>query len=105
MAMKEATLPRSFAYGRKIYTPEDTEIPEGLYDYLVEQGVLEEDGDPTEAETETGLFAGLSEEQVKNLTEAGFGEADAIASATVAQLQAVEKVGQNTAKILKARAS
>lgn len=105
MAMKEATLPSSYAWGRKIYTPEDEKIPEGLFDYLVEQGVLGNDGTPDPSQQSRELFAGLSEEQVKNLTDQGYGEADAIASATIEQLTAVEKVGQSTAKQLKERAS
>lgn len=38
--MKEATLPKAYVYGRKLYTPDDKEIPDELYDVLVEAGVL-----------------------------------------------------------------
>lgn len=43
--MKEATLPKAYVYDRKVYTPDDNEIPEGLYDVLVEAGVLEAEKD------------------------------------------------------------
>ncbi len=104
MAMKEATLPRSFAYGRKIYTPEDSEIPEGLYDELVEQGVLQEDGEPTAQERSDGLFEGLSDEQVASLEEAGYADAESISAATVSDLKALDHIGDTTVKKLKERA-
>lgn len=105
MAMKKATLPGSYVHGRKIYTPEDERIPEELFDSLVEQEILEPDGDPAAGEKSGDLFEGLSEEQIQNLHDAGLGEPDAIASATEDDLQQVEKIGQTTAKKLKERAS
>lgn len=103
MAMKEATLPGSYSYGRKIYTPEDTEIPEELYDALVEQGVLDADGTPNE-QGEGQLFEGLSDEQVASLEEAGYADAASISAASEDDLKALEHIGTATAKKLKERA-
>lgn len=105
--MKEATLPKAYAFERKIYTPEDTEIPDELFDTLVEAGVLESDGSASEAETEQDedIFAGLTDEQVENLKDAGFDDAEAIAEASVEDLVEVEQIGNATAQKLKARAS
>lgn len=108
--MKEATLPKAYAFERKIYTPEDTEIPDGLFDALVEAGVLEADGSAAESSAETeeqdeDLFAGLSDEQVQNLKDAGFEDEEAIAEASVEDLVEVEQIGKATAQKLKERAS
>lgn len=99
---KEATLPRAYAFNRKIYTPEDTEIPDELFDVLVDAGVLDSDGSANEEEDE--LFAGLTEEQAENLREAGFEDEEDVQAATVEDLEDVDKIGPATAKKLKERA-
>lgn len=100
--MKEAVLPKGYTFGRKIYGPGETDIPNDLFDALVESGVLESDG--TVVADEPGLFDDLSGEQIENLEAAGYYDAATISEATQEELVEVEKIGKATARKLKERA-
>lgn len=100
---KKADLDRCWSLRGRPYGPgEDVEIPDELYDILVDKGYIESDGSAQQPEDE--LFEGLTDEQVANLEAAGFDSKQAIAAASEEELVQVDEVGPATAKKLKQRA-